>query len=231
MVLLSNREEDGNFYPRPPRGGRPHTHAARLRRPYFYPRPPRGGRPEKPSCRHRMDKFLSTSSARRTTLAGLFKARQGFHISIHVLREEDDLGRTGRNVRRGIYFYPRPPRGGRRGDIHLLYLLIVFLSTSSARRTTGMTTVIVCATLSFLSTSSARRTTQAPQPVRPAFPFLSTSSARRTTLEHQRLDDPVNISIHVLREEDDGSKRYKADNFLYFYPRPPRGGRQSREAR
>ena len=180
MVLLSNREEDGNFYPRPPRGGRPHTHAARLRRPYFYPRPPRGGRPEKPSCRHRMDKFLSTSSARRTTLAGLFKARQGFHISIHVLREEDDLGRTGRNVRRGIYFYPRPPRGGRRGDIHLLYLLIVFLSTSSARRTTGSGTGK--STIAKISIHVLREEDDASAAASP--PGLS-------------------ISIHVLREEDD----------------------------
>ena len=34
-----------DFYPRPPRGGRPLTRG-RIRRPtYFYPRPPRGGRP------------------------------------------------------------------------------------------------------------------------------------------------------------------------------------------
>ena len=34
----------GNFYPRPPRGGRPTTARATRRIFYFYPRPPRGGR-------------------------------------------------------------------------------------------------------------------------------------------------------------------------------------------
>ena len=33
-----------NFYPRPPRGGRPHHHKTGGQKPYFYPRPPRGGR-------------------------------------------------------------------------------------------------------------------------------------------------------------------------------------------
>ena len=32
------------FYPRPPRGGRPHHHKTGGQKPYFYPRPPRGGR-------------------------------------------------------------------------------------------------------------------------------------------------------------------------------------------
>ena len=34
-------------------------------------------------------------------------------ISIHALREEGDAGQAG-NRRRDQYFYPRPPRGGRR---------------------------------------------------------------------------------------------------------------------
>ena len=35
---------DGNFYPRPPRGGRPLRPSSHKRCRYFYPRPPRGGR-------------------------------------------------------------------------------------------------------------------------------------------------------------------------------------------
>ena len=35
-----------NFYPRPPRGGRPPQKGRPAWRPYFYPRPPRGGRQE-----------------------------------------------------------------------------------------------------------------------------------------------------------------------------------------
>ena len=37
-----------NFYPRPPRGGRPPVAAATVAPNHFYPRPPRGGRPASP---------------------------------------------------------------------------------------------------------------------------------------------------------------------------------------
>ena len=57
-------------------------------------------------------KFLSTSSARRTT-ASLY----------HEAQENTN-------------FYPRPPRGGRPRELVKLSGLVVFLSTSSARRTT-----------------------------------------------------------------------------------------------
>ena len=55
------------FYPRPPRGGRLRPRGRSARRGYFYPRPPRGGRP-----------------ARRQHLSRLLR------ISIHALREEGD---------------------------------------------------------------------------------------------------------------------------------------------
>ena len=102
-----------NFYPRPPRGGRP---CARFVRAcactYFYPRPPRGGRHSR------------NYTGRRTK-----------QISIHALREEGDhaiyyglsipdLFLSTPSARRATagrclliitarYFYPRPPRGGR----------------------------------------------------------------------------------------------------------------------
>ena len=59
-----------NFYPRPPRGGRPYRHHGRIyRNPYFYPRPPRGGRLTGASAPVPHQKFLSTPSARRATTA------------------------------------------------------------------------------------------------------------------------------------------------------------------
>ncbi len=103
-----------DFYPRPPRGGRPRVcrsvvapqaisiHALReegdppSRRSdsqagwNFYPRPPRGGRPGK--------------AVMRTA---------GRPISIHALREEGDDIQTRKNSHHDN-FYPRPPRGGRR---------------------------------------------------------------------------------------------------------------------
>ena len=78
----------------------------------FYPRPPRGGRPRlagllrSPPC-----KFLSTPSARRAT-SRLPQSRSSRAISIHALREEGDTA-LGLQDRLFSYFYPRPPRGGR----------------------------------------------------------------------------------------------------------------------
>ena len=56
----------------------------------FYPRPPRGGRPAWlcPHCWPGL--FLSTPSARRAT-SGSVGGRSAFYISIHALREEGDL--------------------------------------------------------------------------------------------------------------------------------------------
>ena len=58
-----------NFYPRPPRGGRPcRSDQGVIHRSNFYPRPPRGGRHESTSF---------TLSVKQ--------------ISIHALREEGDI--------------------------------------------------------------------------------------------------------------------------------------------
>ena len=103
-----------DFYPRPPRGGRPR---ADCRRPtpntYFYPRPPRGGRRLRPAPEH---------------ACGL--------ISIHALREEGDAHKTVKENRKA-YFYPRPPRGGRLTREYYYSGREQFLSTPSARRATA----------------------------------------------------------------------------------------------
>ena len=39
-----------------------------------------------------------------------------------------------------------------------------------------------------------------------------------------------NISIHALREEGDRCSRVIPQEFSYFYPRPPRGGRRRNAA-
>ncbi len=57
--------------------------------------------------------------------------------------------------------------------------------------------------------------------------FLSTPSARRATahvgFRHRR----IVISIHALREEGDRSRCILYASAYHFYPRPPRGGRQT----
>ena len=136
--LRQNPKSD--FYPRPPRGGRRAQQSTGCTERYFYPRPPRGGRRIIAQFLSFPEKFLSTPSARRATLCALDQlADQG--ISIHALREEGDRRRgTTRTWCRAIsihalreegdnvywqlccyplYFYPRPPRGGRLNPTNL----------------------------------------------------------------------------------------------------------------
>ena len=131
----------------------------------FYPRPPRGGRPC--SCRRRVPPagisihalreegdvcwlyirfvatiFLSTPSARRATSPNRFDSGMVFNfyprpprggrraeaaknrawqISIHALREEGDSAHLAKSGLK-LYFYPRPPRGGRHHRPYSQYL-------------------------------------------------------------------------------------------------------------
>ena len=128
------------------------------------------------------DKFLSTPSARRATTC----CRCGAAC--------------------GAYFYPRPPRGGRRSAAGLEGQAGRFLSTPSARRATPMSRSIC-----------ARRSK-----------FLSTPSARRATLYNHRHAHCCQISIHALREEGDRVRFLRSSQRHNFYPRPPRGGRPVR---
>ena len=126
----------------------------------FYPRPPRGGRQDTRSIYRRHGAFLSTPSARRATLFTVIGQIKHWKISIHALREEGDLLLGVDNTGRTRNFYPRPPRGGRpacrpcrKGGEK------IFLSTPSARRATCHASRLCCALLRFLSTPSARRAT------------------------------------------------------------------------
>ena len=146
-------------------------------------------------------KFLSTPSARRATQCPEDDGQPPY-ISIHALREEGDfctcLDKEGQT-----YFYPRPPRGGRRNSSTVFPTWLQFLSTPSARRATqkgqakrlaGQISihalreegdVMVCAVTLVL------------------YRFLSTPSARRATLSPFFSGGNFQISIHALREEGD----------------------------
>ena len=56
--------------------------------------------------------------------------------------------------------------------------------------------------------------------------FLSTPSARRATMQYALVAYGQWISIHALREEGDRRSEQSRHVSAYFYPRPPRGGRQ-----
>ena len=112
------------------------AHLLNLGRQNFYPRPPRGGRPR---GRHHLQRvagiFLSTPSARRAT-QGAEEGSWPLFISIHALREEGDSKRL-HWLGFASDFYPRPPRGGRPTTKTWHHRPQKFLSTPSARRATA----------------------------------------------------------------------------------------------
>ena len=168
--------------------------------------------------------MISIHALREEGDTTLLRFVNSFFISIHALREEGDrcFACCGYII---AYFYPRPPRGGRRWHRRRTAMSDVFLSTPSARRATisfkrrSTTSVISIHALReegdlngrhtpllimvFLSTPSARRATKDPELFMEYYEFLSTPSARRAT----------------------PSARPQACRPTYFYPRPPRGGR------
>ena len=122
-----------DFYPRPPRGGRPpflsasYSYSVFLSTPsarrathelvgiaaasQFLSTPSARRATEIPYSQYTVKEFLSTPSARRATQNDGNRTGKR-HISIHALREEGDLDYMGvpTNIKN---FYPRPPRGGR----------------------------------------------------------------------------------------------------------------------
>ena len=146
----------------------------------FYPRPPRGGRRE-----YNIWNMLTSS------------------ISIHALREEGDVY-VSHGSPRCIDFYPRPPRGGRQGHLKRKAAFRRFLSTPSARRATGNTSIF--------------RTDQ----------MISIHALREEgdTMPCVLRLSWCPISIHALREEGDSSATPNSAAARNFYPRPPRGGRR-----
>ena len=150
--------------------------------------------------------FLSTPSARRATTRAAPKTAKE-QISIHALREEGDTFNRFSTTS-----------------------CTKFLSTPSARRATLSGLPVLCCSVNFY-----------PRPPRGGrlclcccdhpmiFVFLSTPSARRAT-GHSDDRGCVNaISIHALREEGDATHLCTQILALYFYPRPPRGGRRLTE--
>ena len=116
---------------------------------------------------------------------------------MYALCEEGDIleNQTGRWPR---YFYPRPPRGGRR----------------SSERKCGCHQ-------QFLSTPSARRATAGQSSLFDSQQFLSTPSVRWATLGYTKRLSAHLISIHALREEGDNAGMSVWQISSNFYPRPP----------
>ena len=175
-------------------------------------------------------KFLSTPSARRATASDCGHADQVL-ISIHALREEGDVGRhrPGRHHRQisihalreegdaasprttspRSYFYPRPPRGGRRAALPSAECL-EDISIHALREEGDAHELDHGQRAQVISIHALREEGDdagAAAVVGLAL-FLSTPSARRATLTF--------FPLMVMG--------------FYFYPRPPRGGRLPEKA-
>ena len=202
QLLRSDACKPGNFYPRPPRGGRPLSFPGiSIYHSYFYPRPPRGG---------------------RLFCCPLPAADNG--ISIHALREEGDSAPTaGVLARRN--FYPRPPRGGRLVRVFVLCDTNIFLSTPSARRATDLNDER--AKLTKISIHALREEGDAPAYCeQTSFCYFYPRPPRGGRLAVKCINHfVICISIHALREEGDGLQSLQVGRLRHFYPRPPRGGR------
>ena len=194
-----------DFYPRPPRGGRRScAHSDRQSNEHFYPRPPRGGRQRPFGQASVLPTFLSTSPAWGTTQAL--------------------AGGGGANLN----FYPRPPRGGRLRRFCGSVFPLPFLSTSPAWGTTRLRSRFPGLPVHFY-----------PRPPRGGRLTLAITGQLSITISIHvpRVGDDArvlvvgvfrHISIHVPRVGDDGVLVY-VDGIqrINFYPRPPRGGRQT----
>ena len=168
--------------------------------------------------------FLSTPSARRATTAP----------AAHICSTP--------------YFYPRPPRGGRRVGARFVSIDFLFLSTPSARRATHRPDASIRRQQNFYPRPPRggrprQRSTRPsvgnfyPRPPRGGRPSKTSQiksvkiyfyprpprGGRRILAAQCTVF--VRISIHALREEGDAFPVPGGSLQGDFYPRPPRGGR------
>ena len=135
---------------------------------------------------------------------------------------------SARAPRTSRHFYPRPPRGGR----HPGRVSTGGQPNFYPRPPRGGRLKLVIRPLGGVGISIHALREEGDADAKtagvPVFIFLSTPSARRATaMEREKLAAPL-ISIHALREEGDEVHIAAPHGILYFYPRPPRGGRHFR---
>ena len=171
-------------------------------------------------------RFLSTPSARRATDVRQLDAVDFEFLSTPSARRATDTLERVRSRRR---FLSTPSARRATCGAGATLLAFLFLSTPSARRATHSFFATFCF-LCYFYPRPPRGGRLDPLPTKKAAAkFLSTPSARRaTTVSLQHFVSSV-ISIHALREEGDSRYPGVMRKFHYFYPRPPRGGRQQKQ--
>ena len=146
-------------------------------------------------------------------------------ISIHALRKEGDCrGRhTGSRI---LYFYPRPPRGGRligRMENFQKYIISIHALRGEGDVAQKLTERME---KEFLSTPSAGRATRLKATKGATTKYFYPRPPRGGRLKGYL--DKLNaegISIHALRKEGDPAGVNPTRKGEHFYPRPPQGGR------
>ena len=192
-----------NFYPRPPRGGRPELSVLAFCGSDFYPRPPRGGRRIRvPVCRPPV--HISIHALREEGDLSYLSWPFAVQISIHALREEGDLQPFWCSSSAGL-----------------------FLSTPSARRATG--SGLDPGPGRMISIHALREEGDRMVVVKTSsqidfYPRPPRGGRRDAACGR---DGHTGISIHALREEGDFHSSGFSRVAFHFYPRPPRGGRLS----
>ena len=194
----------GDFYPRPPRGGR---RTGRKRKPAAlqFLSTPSARRATRSSALNLSEMlFLSTPSARRATGVGRHSSLRK-HISIHALREEGDL--NGR---------------------HTPLLIMVFLSTPSARRATAATAERYGQR--HISIHALREEGDLVAVLADAAHGISIHALREEGDSGRRRTRRRPDNFYP-RPPRGGRLEGQIGLFdtMNFYPRPPRGGRHSRQ--
>ena len=128
----------------------------------FYPRPPRGGRPPRNRCRRRVNRISIHALREEGDLVLLGEQRVFTSISIHALREEGDHPPRRSSRCKPISIHALREEGDILHSAGVASLQI-FLSTPSARRATVVVLRVVGCQFGFLSTPSARRATWRPR--------------------------------------------------------------------
>ena len=194
----------------------------------FYPRPPRGGRPGLAGERSGLF-IISIHALREEGDLCQWFCTHSCVISIHALREEGDLPLyttlltstrflstpsarratwiNGHIAQGQLDFYPRPPRGGRPGRVPILSprrQISIHALREEGDPKTGKWELVLD---DFY-----------PRPPRGGRPAADGGGQKMSK-----------ISIHALREEGDQTVSIVRHANKNFYPRPPRGGRLTSE--
>ena len=202
LVKVVYSEGANNFYPRPPRGGRRTSGGLGIGiQNDFYPRPPRGGRQKNLRKKSKSSSFLSTPSARRATSDVLELKTAQLFLSTPSARRATRSHNGLYIIRK--YFYPRPPRGGRRRGDSPAVEHQKFLSTPSARRATDVSSVLWYSCTDFYPRPPRGGRPSSPADTGRQIDFYPRPPRGGRRLSFVFVPSAIVISIHALREEGD----------------------------